>query len=121
MALRANESHESAAKDGSSAVAGLNPYWNDTQKKPSVERRKCSDLSAVAMAAKYSMSISEVLRTIANETDRNKALLNNLDHGVGERKCVSVLYLSLGYAARKTFRDKYPAVKLTEIAKKRST
>ena len=69
MALRANESHESAAKDGSSAVAGLNPYWNDTQKKPSVERRKCSDLSAVAMADKYS---NVNFRSVKNNRQRDR-------------------------------------------------
>ena len=116
MALRANESQENAAKDTNSAVAGLNPYWNDTQKKPSVEWRKWSDLFAVAMTAKYSISIAEVLRTVTNENERNKALLNNLDHAVAERKCVSALYLSLGYAARKTFMDIYPAAKIAEIS-----
>ena len=50
-------------------------------------------------------AIAEVLRTVANETERNKALLNNLDHPVAERRCVSVLYLPLGTAARKTFTD----------------
>ena len=67
------------------------------------------------MTAKYSISIAEVLRTVTNETERNKALLNNLDKSVAERKCVSVLYLSLGTAARKTFSDKYPAIKIAEI------
>ena len=108
MALRANESQENAAKGTNSAVAGLNPYWNDTQKKPSVEWRKWSDLFAVAMTAKYSISIAEVLRTVTNENERNKALLNNLDHAVAERKCVSVLCLSLGYAQEKHLRINTP-------------
>ena len=116
MALRAKESHENAAKVGSSAVAGLHPYWSDTQKKPSVECRKWSDFFAVAMTAEYSILMSEVLRNVTNEADRNKALLNNLDHAVAERKCVSVMYLSLGYAARKTFMDKYPAANIAEIS-----
>ena len=75
MALRAKEPHENATKDESSAVAGLSPYWNDGQKKPSVEWRKWSDLFAVAMIAKYSISIAEVLRDVTNEADR-KSLSN---------------------------------------------
>ena len=67
------------------------------------------------MMVKNSISIAEVLRTVANETERNKALLNNLDHPVAERKCVSVLCLSLGTAARKTLTDKYPSIKVAEI------
>ena len=116
MALREKEPHESRAKDGSSAVAGLSPYWTDAHKKPSVEWRKWSDLVAVAMTTKYSISIAEVLRVVANEADRNKALLNNLDHAVAERKCASVLYLSQGYTAHKTILDKYPVSKVAEIS-----
>ena len=41
------------------------------------------DLFAFAMTAKNSIFISEVLRVAANETDRNKALLNN--HPVAEK------------------------------------
>ena len=70
------------------------------------------------MTAKYSIAITEVLKEVTNEADRNKALMNNVDHSVAERKCVSVLYLSLGYAARKTFMDKYPAAKIAEISLK---
>ena len=68
------------------------------------------------MTAKYSIAISEVFRVVTNEQEKNKALLNILDHSVAERKCVSVLYLSLGYAARKTFMDKYPAAKIAQIS-----
>ena len=72
-------------------------------------------LFSVAMTAKHSISTTEVLRHVANESDRNKALLNNLDHAVAENECVGVLYLSLGAAARNTFTDKYPTVKVAEI------
>ena len=67
------------------------------------------------MTAKNSISITEVLRVVANEADRNKALLNNLDHAVAEKKCVSVLYLSLEAVTRKTFTDKNTAAKIAEI------
>ena len=74
MALRAKELEENTSKDGSATVAGLSPYWNDAQKKPSVEWRKWSNIFAVAMTANYSISIAEVLRVVTNDTDRNKAL-----------------------------------------------
>ena len=54
--------------------------------------------------AKYSIYIAEVRWTLTNEAERNKALLNNRDYSVAEHKCVSVLYLSLAVAARKTSR-----------------
>ena len=115
MALRNIDPEDGKQKDGSAAIAGLAPYWNDPQRKPNIEWKKWCDLFAVAMTAKYSISIAEVLRTVANENDRNKALLNNLGKSVAERKCVSVLFLSLGTAARKTFSDKYPSAKIAEI------
>ena len=88
-------------------------YWNDPHQNPNFEWKKWCDLFAVAMIAKYSISIAEVMRTVANEADRNKKLLNNFDHSVAERKCVSVLYLALEDAARKTFTDNYQTVKIS--------
>ena len=115
MALRNTDPEDGKQKDGSAALAGLAPYCNDPQGIPNIEWKKWCDLFALAMTAKYSISIAEVLRTVANENDRNKALLNNLDKSVAERKSVSVLFLSLGTAARKTFSDKYPPAKIAEI------
>ena len=61
------------------------------------EKEKWSNhVFAVAVTGKHSISKREVLRTVANETYRNKALLNNLDHPVAKQNCVSVLYLSMG-------------------------
>ena len=111
-----NEPQDSTAKDGRSALAGLSSYWSDPQKKPSFKWRKWSVLFAVAMTEKYCIAISEVLNTIANEADRNRALFNNLDHSVAEQKCVGLLYLSVGAMAGKTFTDKYPAAKIAEIS-----
>ena len=118
MALRHNNKEEEKRKEGGTAVAGLTPDLNDPHTKPSIEWKEWSDLFSVAMTAKHSTSTAEVLRQVTNETDRNKALINILDHAVAERNCVSVLYLSLGTAARKTFTDKYPNVKVTEISLK---
>ena len=75
MALRQNELQDSTTKHGSSDVAQFSPYWSDPQKKSSVEWRNCIDLFAVAMTAKLSIAISEVLGTVAKEANRNKVLL----------------------------------------------
>ena len=79
---------ERKRKDVISAVAKLNPYWNDPHKKPSVKWKKWKHFFLVAMTANYSISTTEVLR---HEADRNKAVLNNLDDAVAERNCVSVV------------------------------
>ena len=52
MAMRNIDPEDGNQKEGSSAVAGLAPYWNDPQGKPSIEWKKWSNLFAVAMTAK---------------------------------------------------------------------
>ena len=84
MALRKNDLEDRKSKDRSSVVSGLNPYWSDPQKKPNVERKSWSDFFAVAMTEEYLIYTTEVLKIIANGTDRNKSLLINLDHPVAE-------------------------------------
>ena len=116
MALRATDHEDSSSKDGQSAISGLALYWQEADKKPKCEWRKWWDLFAVAMTAKFSISVQEVLRELTDEVHRNKELLNGLTHPVAERKCVSVMFLSLGAAARKTLADKYPTMKVAETS-----
>ena len=115
MALRSIESDDKN-KEGQSAIAGLSPYWQEADKRPKSEWKKWADLFSVAVTAKFSISIQEVLRELGEGETRNKALLNNLEYEVAHRKCVSVLFLSLGSAARKTLADKYPTQKIAEIS-----
>ena len=92
MVLRQNNTQHQKRKEERSTIAELAPYWSDPQRKPNIESRKWSDLFDEAMAAKYSKSTAELLHG-ANETDPNKAKLNNLEVPLAESKCVSVLYL----------------------------
>ena len=116
MALRATDHEVSSSKDEQSAISGLALYWQDADKKPKCEWRKWWDLFAVAMTAKFSITVQEVLRELTDETLRYKALLNGLTHPVAERKCKSVMFLSLGAVARKTLADKYQTMKLAETS-----
>ena len=105
MALQQNDSEDVESKDRSSPVAGLVPNWNYSQRKPSIEWKKWRSGAimyfAVAVTGKHSISIREVLRAVANETDRNKALLNILDHPMAKQNCVSCSLFIYG-AARET-------------------
>ena len=111
MALRHNNYEDK--KRGRNGSGGFIPVL--ARPTPKTQSRMEEMKFSVVMTAKYSISTAEILRHVANETHRHKALLNNLDHAVAERKCVSVLYLSLGAAARKTFMGKYPNAKIAEI------
>ena len=71
MAQRLNDPDVEKITNGNSAVADLALYWNDPHQKPSVKWKKWGDLFAVAMTAKYSISVEEVLRTVTNEAVRN--------------------------------------------------
>ena len=70
-------------------------------------RRKSSlELFMVAVNAKYSISVKEVPRIVIEQHPRVAALINNLNEEAAERKMVSVLFLSLRLAARKSLTDK---------------
>ena len=55
----------------------------------------------VAVNAKYSISVDELLRNVTEQSPRNAALINNLNEQAAGRKSVNLLFFSLGTAARK--------------------
>ena len=67
---------------------------------------KWFDLFQVAMMAKYSISISELTRETTQQTPRVRTLLGDLDEDPANKEAISILYLSVGDAARKQFKDK---------------
>ena len=66
------------------------------------------DIFIVAVNAKHSISVHELLRRPTQNQPRQAALLNNINEQAAERKIVSILFLSLVTAARKILTDKYP-------------
>ena len=67
----------------------------------------------VAANAKYSISVNELLGATTEQNPRVAALINNLNEQAAERKIVSILFLSLGSAARTSLTDKYPEMRVT--------
>ena len=70
----------------------------------------------VAANAKYTISVNELLRTVTARQPTIPSLINNLNEQAAERKTVSVLFLSLGCAARKSLTDKFPEMRVATIA-----
>ena len=70
----------------------------------------------VATNAKYSISVNEILRTVSAQNPRVASLIKNLNEQAAERKIVSVLFLSLGTAARKSLTDKFPEMRVATIS-----
>ena len=112
MALRAENS---SASSSSSHLAGLPVFWSDATTNPTMDWDKWFDLFQVAMMAKYSISISELTRETTQQTPRVRTLLGDLDEDPANKKAISILYLSLGDAARKQFMDKYPHKALWDL------
>ena len=110
MALRdIIDSSGGTATSGPSALAGLPPYWDQHSTPPRIEWEKWWDIFIVAVNAKHSFSVHELLRTPTEAQPRQAALLNNTNEQAAERKIVSIfLFLSLGAAGRKNLTDKYP-------------
>ena len=76
---------------------------------------KWFDLFQVALMAKCSVSITELTRGGTQQKPRVRALLGDLDEDPVNKKFISVMYLSLGEAARKQFMDKYSHTALWEL------
>ena len=73
MALRATE-------EGSDfPVPGLNLFWQEPEKAPSYHWEQWLQLFAVAVLARYSISVSELTRVADDQNPRAPALLGNLE------------------------------------------
>ena len=115
MALRAENSSTSSSSSSTSHLAGLPVFWMDATTNPTMDWDKWFDLFQVAMMAKYSISISELTRETTQQSPRVRTLLGDLDEDPANKKVISILYLSLGDAARKQFVDKHPHVALWNL------
>ena len=103
MALRAENS--SLTSSSSSHLFGLPVFWNDTTTNTTMDWDKWFGLFQVALMAKYSISVPGFARCWGISTKMIPA----------NTKDISILYLSLGEAARKQFMDNYPHTALWDL------
>ena len=73
-----------------------------------MEWEKRLDLFQVAVMPEYPISITEMTRQVTEQQPRVRSLMVYLDEDPAIKKVVSAMYLSLGEAARKQFRDQFP-------------
>ena len=112
MALRADTTSAGARP---SALPGLPTFWEQSDQPPIMEWEKWWDLFCVAVMAKYSVEVPELLRRTTAANPRNEALLGGMAAATAERKVVSALFLSMGITARKNFVDRYPEMVESEV------
>ena len=111
MALRASSSSSSQSTNSTTTnwlLVGLPLFWHEASKSLSMEWEKWADLFAVAMMAKYSLSVNELTKSADETNPRVKAMLGDMPEEAANQKVVSMMFLSLGESGRKMFRDKYP-------------
>ena len=70
----------------------------------------------VCDGSKYSISVTEQTRVPTQQRPLQAALINNLNEETAERKTVSILFLSLGTAGRRSFTDNFPYMDVTTVA-----
>ena len=68
--------------------------------------------------AKFSISVEELTREDTLNNPRRQALMGGVDPETAERKAVSIMYLALGDAARKTLLDRNPSLNAKTISLK---
>ena len=109
MALQESATSSGGATSSSpSDLAGLPAYWDVAKTPPRTEWEKWWDIFVVAVNAKHSISVHELMRTPTENQPRLAALINGMNEQAAERKIVSILFLSLGPAGHKNLTGKIP-------------
>ena len=86
MALRAE------VDSSNSPLPGVTYFWQDADKPPSYDWEQRRQLFEVAVLARHSISITELLREADQQNPRQAALMGNLEEMHAKRKVVSLLY-----------------------------
>ena len=76
----------------------------------------------MSLMGKHSIQVQEILREVgqgANARERNTALMGGNEVDIAEKKVISLLYLSIGGAGRKTLTDKYPQMEIVDVTLRR--
>ena len=84
MALRAEED------SSNSPLPGVTYFWQDADKPPSYDWEQWRQLFEVAVLARHSVSITELLRDADQQNPRQAALMGNLEE-MHAKKVVSLL------------------------------
>ena len=109
MALRAEEDNSN------SPLPGLSYFWQEAEKPPGYDWEQWVQLFEVAVLARHSIAMTELLRVADQQNPRNAAMMGNLDEIPAKRKLVSLMYISIGKTGRKMLMDKFPNINILLI------
>ena len=111
MALRSSKDAEEQEDNKKSGISGLQAFWQDANKKPQMEYQRWQDLFEMSLMGKHSIEVDEITR-VEGTVQRRKELMGNMEKEAAEKKAISLLFLSIGGAGRKTLVDKYPTMQI---------
>ena len=94
---------------------GLSYFWQEAEKPPGYDWEQWVQLFEVAVLARHSISMIELLRVADQQNPINAAMTGNLDEIPAKRKLVSLMYISIGKTGRKMLMDKFPNINILLI------
>ena len=95
-----------AGEDSSnSPLPGVTYFWQDADKPPSYFWEQWARLFEVAVLAKHSNSMTELLRNVDEQHPKEAGLMGNLEETLAKRKVVSLLYIAVGKSGREMLMD----------------
>ena len=108
MALRSSRTEDEEDSSKKPGISGLPAYWHNANKIPEIEYERWEYLYEMSLMGKYSIEVKEITRAEDTANPRNEKLMGNMDRASASKKAISLLFLSIGAAGRKTLMDKYP-------------
>ena len=109
MALRAEDDNSN------SPLPGLSYFWQDAEKPLGYDWEQWVEFFEVAVLARHSISMTELLREADEQNPRIAAMMGNLEEVPAKRTLVSLLYISIGKTGRKMLMDKFPNINILLI------
>ena len=106
MALRADE------ENSNSPFPGVTYFWQEADKSPSNDWEHWMQLFEVAVLARHSISITELLRNADQQNPRQATLMGNMEETPAKRKVISLFYIAIGKTGRKMLMDKFPQINI---------
>ena len=111
MPLRATENDHNTL----SPLSGIQYFCQDPEKTSTAEWEQWPELFELAMLAKNSISMSEIIRVPTDQEPQNPASLGNFAHSTATKSAVSILCIAIGKTGRKILPDKYPQINIFVI------
>ena len=98
-------------------MPGLHYFWQEeeAEKSPTYEWEQWIQLSEVAVLARHSISVTELIREVTQDNPRAPAMMGNLEEQPAKRKVTSLLYISIGKTERQMLLDKIPHINILLI------